>query len=440
MAYRHDVLERECCESGAGCGLPSGFFRLRYFHGKQMRLADYVDEQRYHGGKLRFHNDRLHGAGILCGLRVTLLDPGGVVIRVGRGAALDDCGREIVVGFDQCVDVDAWYRSQHHERHEQEDDPCHPDKERKVRICVVIRYSECSQAPEPAPLDPCRSSCSCNCGSCSACQARSCDPCGEGADFGRVSEEFELRLLFHDEAMRLTAHSFFPEEKAISEAVARSSGGISLLKALAQPIRLRCPASQEEWLLLACFDAVIAEGDVPKVEEIRDIDYDCASQVLLSTEVIQYLLGSLYAEVDPSIGGPEIADITFEKVNATSYRFVLSLTAPIDPASLDTDDANYNVRRLTGTGWELPGNNVVSAAYSEKQTSKFSVEGPAIYITIENEDGFLEDGCRYHLFAPQSANPVVDAKLRHLCPRDLEWRFGLEKSPDTGDLMMGTVE
>lgn len=314
MALRHDVREREPCSSGAGCGLPPGFFRLRYFHGKQMRLADYVDEQRYHASKIRFHNDRLHGAGILCGLKVSLLDEGGVVLRVGRGAALDDCGREIVVGFDQCVDVDAWYRRERHKQPEpQPQDACHPDDENKVRVCVAIRYSECAQSPEPAPAAACQGASSCDCGGCSSCQSRTCDPCAEGADFGRVAEEFELRLMFHDEARRLTEHRLFPDEEAIQDAVARSSGGTSLLKELARPIRVRCPSSQEEWLLLACFDAVIAEGETPKVEEIRDIDYDCAAQVLLSTEVIQYLLGSLYAEVDPGIGGPEVVDVAFQK-------------------------------------------------------------------------------------------------------------------------------
>ena len=439
MAVGHDVLERDRCDSGAGCGLPPGFFRLRYFHGKQMRLADYVDEQRYHASKMRFHNDRLHGAGILCGLRVSLLDEGGRVLRVGRGAALDDCGREIIVGFDQCVDVDAWYRRQYRDQPEVEDNPCHPDAENKIRICVAIRYSECAQAPEPAPANPCHAPSSCDCGGCSSCQARSCDPCGEGADFGRVSEEFELRLMFHDEAKRLTAHRLFPDETAIAEAVARSSGGVSLLKALAQPIRVRCPASQEEWLLLACFDAIIADGEEPRVEDIRDIDYDCASQVLLSTEVIQHLLGSLYAEIDPGIGGTEVVDVAFEKVNNSSYRFVLSLSASIDATSLDADDASFNLRQLAGGGWELPASNVVSAEYSETQTAKFSVEGPAIYVTVDNKSGFLVDGGRYHLFSPRETSPVVDAKLRHLRPRDLEWRFGLTVDADSGDLVMGAV-
>lgn len=439
MAYRDDVQERESCVSGAGCGLPPGFFRLRYFHGKQMRLADYVDEQRYHAGKMRFHNDRLHGAGILCGLRVSLLDQGGVVLRVDRGAALDDCGREIIVGFDQCVDVNAWYRRQHHDQPAADDNPCHPDAENKVRICVAIRYSECAQAPEPAPVNPCYAPSSCYCGGCSSCQSRSCDPCAEGAVFGRVAEEFELRLMFHEEAQRLTAHRLFPDEETIGEAVGRASGGVSLLKALAQPIRVRCPASQDEWLLLGCFDAVIAGGDEPKVEEIRDIDFDCASQVLLSTEVIQYLLSSLYAEVDPGIGGPEVVDVGFEKISAKTYRFVLSLSAPINAASLDRDDASFNLRQLTVDGWEMPGNNVISADYSEIQDASFSVAGPAIYITVENKGDFLADGGRYHLFSPRDANPVVDDRLRHLRPRDLEWRFGLSVDPDTGDLVMGAV-
>ena len=72
---------------GTGCGLPAGFFRLRYFHGKQMRLADYVDEQRYHSGKMRFHNEKLHGAGILCGLKIAAMGNEPALLRPGRRTA-----------------------------------------------------------------------------------------------------------------------------------------------------------------------------------------------------------------------------------------------------------------------------------------------------------------------------------------------------------------
>ena len=90
------------------CGtLPGGFVRLRFFYGKRMGVADFVDEQRYHAGKMRFHNQRLHGAGLLCGLAVARMSPTELFLRVGKGAAIDTCGREIVVGHDQCIDLDA---------------------------------------------------------------------------------------------------------------------------------------------------------------------------------------------------------------------------------------------------------------------------------------------------------------------------------------------
>ena len=426
---------KECTD--AACSLPAGFFRLRYFHGKQMRLADYVDEQRYHAGKMRFHNEKLHGAGILCGLKVALLDPGGLVLRVGRGAASDDCGREIVVGFDQGVDVDAWFRAQKFQYKDSDDDPCKPDEERKVRICVVMRYRECAGAPEPAPATPCGpvGGCGCGCGDDCGCGGCTSDPCGEAAEFGRITEEFELRLMFWSEAEAASHHDLFPTADAISAAVAEATGGIALLKALAKPIRKGCPSPEDGWLLLACFDAVLDDDDDKKIIEIRDIDYDCASQVLLSTEVIQYLLAALYGAIDTDISGPEIADIAFRKLSANRYQFVLTLTAPIEAASLDADDS-FNLRRLSSAGWRPPDSNTATATYATSAGGDYNVEGPAIYVAVDNGAGFLTDGARYQLYIPSGGEPVVDAKLRQLRPRNLAWRFTLGTDAGSGDLIM----
>ncbi len=441
MARWHDHATLDCSDA-ARCGLPPGFFRLRYFHGKQLRLADYVDEQRYHAGKMRFHNDRLHGAGILCGLRVSPLDPGGLVLRVGRGAALDDCGREIVVGHDQCVDVDAWWKAQKRKpREPDEADPCHPDAERRVRICVAVRYSECAQAPEPAPRSPCDTpsggGCGCGGGSCS-CGTMACpDPCGDGAEFGRVTEQFELRLMFHEEAHRLTRHRLFPSADAIDEAAACATGAVGLLQSLAGPIRAGCPSSKEEWLLLACFYAVLDGDDEDRIVEIQDFDYDCASQVLLSTEVIQYLLANLFAEVDPAMGGPEVARVAFRRLDESHYQFVLPLTAPLVQASVDRD--SFNVRRLRGTGWDTPEGDALKTEYSEVvRGERFNIDGPAIYVTVNNAEGFLAAGKGYHLFALRDANPPVDDRLRMLRPRGFTWRFGLE-TDDDGELVMAPM-
>jgi hypothetical protein len=416
------------------CGLPAGFFRLRYFHGKQMRLADYVDEQRYHMGKMRFHNQRLHGAGILCGLEVCVLE--GLWLRVARGAAIDDCGREIVVGWDQCVDVGAWFKQQKRVVRDTGHDPCKPDENQRVHVCVVLCYAECAGGPEPAPKAHCVTPASCDYGTggsggCAPCP----DPCAESAEYGRVTEEFELRLMFADEAKRVSAHGLFPAAGDIEDAVARAFGGIGLLKSVAQPMRRGCPDGDEGWLLLACFDLVIDADDPERVREIVDIDYGCASQVLLSTEVIQYLLARLAEDADLNIGGPEIAAIRFRKLRGERYQFLLELTGPIDDDSLDVD-SSFDLRQLTDTGWTAPASNAISMVYKPERVDPSDRDGPTIYIDVDNTRGhFLVTGGRYQLFTPAEALPVVDEELRPLRPRRLMWRFRIETGED-GDLVM----
>jgi hypothetical protein len=427
--------------SASRCGLPAGFFRLRYFHGKQMRLADYVDEQRYHAGKMRFHNQRLHGAGILCGLKVSAVEAQGLWLRVGRGAAIDDCGREIVVGWDQCVDVGAWFKQQKRVVRDNGHDPCKPDEDRQVHICVVLRYAECAAGPEPAPKAHCTAPASCGCDTCAG--AGGCapcpDPCNDAAEYGRVTEEFELRLMFADEARRVTAHELFPTKDDIEDAVARAFGGIGLLQSLAVPMRERCPAADEGWLLLACFDLVIDAGDPEKIDGIVDIDQDCASQVLLSTEVMQYLLARLVEDADLDIGGPEIAAIEFIKVRDDRYQFRLKLTHPIDGDSLD-EDSSFNLRELTHGGWSAPPSRAVTMVYKPAKVLESDVDGPTIYIDVDNagDDPFLEAGGRYQLYTPADAEPVVDEDLRALRPRRLMWRFGIEMG-EGGELVMSAL-
>lgn len=435
MAKWQGLMQRQ--DRAVRCDPPPGFFRLRYFHGKHMRLADYVDEQRYHAGKMRFHNQRLHGAGILCGLRVGLVEQGGFALRVGKGAALDACGREIVVGFDQCVDVAAWFAAQHFKYVNHGDSPCKPDKNRRVGVCVAIRYCECAGQPEPAPAVTCGPSGGCGCG-CGGERECVCDPCGEDAEFGRVTEEFELRLMFRAEAEAEASHAMFPGDEAIADALAEASGGVGLLRALAKPIRTGCPAPEPGWLILACFDLVLDNDDDKIIRSIADIDYDCASGVLLSTETIQWLLAAVFAELDPAVGGPEVVGVTFRRIREALYQFTISLSAPIEKSSLDEDDS-FALRKLGVNGWSAPDNNAMSAHYGAAAVGDDQVDGPAIYITVDNTGGFLVDGGRYQLYAPDSGVPVVDAELRQLRPRRLTWRFGLATDPGSGALSMHPI-
>ncbi len=68
--------------------------RVRYFDGRLLTARDFETEQHYFREKSRRHNLFLHGAGIACGLTVSL-ESGDV--RVEPGYALDGYGREVSV-------------------------------------------------------------------------------------------------------------------------------------------------------------------------------------------------------------------------------------------------------------------------------------------------------------------------------------------------------
>ncbi len=70
------------------------FERNRYFYGKLLTVSDFDAEQRYVNDKRRLQNRLLHGAGVVCGLSVVLVND--TTISLEPGFALDALGREIV--------------------------------------------------------------------------------------------------------------------------------------------------------------------------------------------------------------------------------------------------------------------------------------------------------------------------------------------------------
>ncbi len=74
----------------------STFVRNRYFYGKLLDVFHFELEQNYNNGKRWMLNRMVCGFGVLCGLDVIAAPDGRGVIVTG-GAALDRCGREIVV-------------------------------------------------------------------------------------------------------------------------------------------------------------------------------------------------------------------------------------------------------------------------------------------------------------------------------------------------------
>jgi hypothetical protein len=177
--------ERDCVE----CDIPL-FERNNYFCGKLMVERDFWCDQRYHMGKQRRHNKNAHGWGTLCGLKVVqhpVEECRDQYVVLKPGAALDCCGREIVVREEQLIELPlklvqkAAGNSSGDFTEVFEKFP-----ELKVwaggaakTIYIAIKYRECYTEPVPSLFSEC------------GCVER-CEP-------NRIKETSEIRLLTEDE-------------------------------------------------------------------------------------------------------------------------------------------------------------------------------------------------------------------------------------------------
>jgi len=133
------------------CDIPQ-MARNHYFTGKLLVERDFTDEQRYEMGKLRRHNQRLHGWGTVCGLKV---DPhpvcGDQFVIVEPGTAIDCCGREIFVQRQEYFDFKDRFLSNWQAQH---GPGSQPDANPHV-IQVCVSYKECPTEDVPAVFDDC---------------------------------------------------------------------------------------------------------------------------------------------------------------------------------------------------------------------------------------------------------------------------------------------
>ncbi|MEJ7598228.1 MAG: hypothetical protein WKG01_09990 [Kofleriaceae bacterium] len=123
--------------------------RNHYFTGKLMVERDFTDEQVYFRERLRLHNQRLHGTGVVCGLgvkqhpnpacqdRFVILEP---------GSAIDCCGADILVTADDTIDL--WSFPAVKELYDA------PDEEDHV-LQLAICYRECPTEEIPVLYDDC---------------------------------------------------------------------------------------------------------------------------------------------------------------------------------------------------------------------------------------------------------------------------------------------
>jgi hypothetical protein len=81
------------------------FERNKYFYGKLMTVRDFETEQSYFIEKQRLINRLIHGAGVVCGLKVEEAEEDTTKIKINPGVAIDCCGRDIIVPEEKVVDL-----------------------------------------------------------------------------------------------------------------------------------------------------------------------------------------------------------------------------------------------------------------------------------------------------------------------------------------------
>jgi YVTN family beta-propeller protein len=147
-----------CCkehtanETCVECEIPQ-LARNNYFRGKWMEERDFTDEQRYLLGKDRRHNQRLHGAGTVCGTKVEQ-HPNPACrdqyVVIEPGTVIDCCGREILIPCEEIFDFRQAFRDEWEEQHGSE-----PDNTSVHRFQICVRYRECLTEETPAIFDEC---------------------------------------------------------------------------------------------------------------------------------------------------------------------------------------------------------------------------------------------------------------------------------------------
>jgi hypothetical protein len=137
------------------CDIPQ-LARNNYFTGKLLVERDFTDEQHYFMGKERRHNQRLHGWGAACGLRVSAHPNPACADRfvlVDPGTAIDCCGREILVRHQECFDFEARYLDQW----QAQNGPASQPDAKPVDLQICVSYKECATEDVPALFDDCSS-------------------------------------------------------------------------------------------------------------------------------------------------------------------------------------------------------------------------------------------------------------------------------------------
>ncbi|MDR3698745.1 MAG: hypothetical protein P4L56_03860 [Candidatus Sulfopaludibacter sp.] len=397
-----------CAGDGECLVPPAEFVRLRYFYGQRLGVIDLSDEQSYLAGKQRFHNLRAHGVGVLCGLRAEryVFPQGGAattpttLLRVRRGAALDWCGREIVVGWDQCIDVGAWLA--------QYPKAQPPSGAAGLALWVALCYRECPSDPSPAPRDPC------------GCDAGGCE-------YARVREGFELKLVTEAEAAAIAAVGAAADAR-VPDPEGTLSG--TLESAYERDVTLLAGADCPQYpagtcLLLAKFEAELNAGGQVTDITVPDNTIPTRRSLLRTAALQQGLIEALAAAGNAGLtgAGPQLSTVTFAGGGPDSGTLAIDIQANGADLSRDPFAApallTVTVSMFAGGDWQaVPAFTTTYAAPAAPQPARIELQWAA---------GSRLPASHYRVYLQSNpATPPVDTKMRPLTPPSWARHYRLE--------------
>ncbi|MBR0820225.1 hypothetical protein [Bradyrhizobium liaoningense] len=145
MNSKHDA------EAALGCVTCEfePFVRNNYFTGKMMGASDFIAETHFHQEKMRLHQARLHGWGVVCGLNVFQhpnQDCQRRYVRVEPGSAVDCCGHDILVPEEEMLDLLTYKKVA---------ELAKEDPRRIHALGICVRYVECPTENVPVLYDDC---------------------------------------------------------------------------------------------------------------------------------------------------------------------------------------------------------------------------------------------------------------------------------------------
>ncbi|MCG3206423.1 MAG: hypothetical protein FOGNACKC_00021 [Anaerolineae bacterium] len=129
--------------------------RNHYFPGKWLDTRAFDSEQTYFMGKDRRHNRYLHGAGVVCGLRVRQHPNPACrnrLVIIEPGVAVDCCGREIYVADEETVEFKELFAAAWRAANGPQSQP--DAAPHTFQLC--LNYTECPTEEVPALFDDCR--------------------------------------------------------------------------------------------------------------------------------------------------------------------------------------------------------------------------------------------------------------------------------------------